>query len=280
VTSGESRCYRVALAVGLGLACLTVAPLQAQPQPQPQTTPSLPAFLQGAYKERVTNPEAVARGKALYDAYGCAFCHGPDTRGGNQGPSLLRSQLVQRDQAGETIGPVIRNGVPNTTMVGFALEPEQIADIAEFLHSFVLDSRDPARQRPASIVTGNPRAGRRYFDAHCAECHSVSEDLRGIAARYPDPVELQTSWLMPRNAPPTRVRVMAPDGEVTEGRLARIDEFVVSVALDDGTQRSFARAGAVPQVEIQDPLAAHKALLPRYSDPDIHDVTAYLVTIE
>jgi mono/diheme cytochrome c family protein len=240
----------------------------------------VPAFLQGAYPARETDPAAVERGKALYEAYGCAFCHGPDTRGGNQGPSLLRSQLVQRDQAGETIGPVIRNGVPSTTMVGFALEPEQIADIAEFLHSFTLDSRDPSRQRPTSIVTGNARAGRRYFDAHCGECHSVGEDLRGLAARYPDPVELQTNWLMPRNPPPTRVQVTAPDGQVTEGRLARIDEFVVGVALDDGTQRSFARIGAVPQVEIQDPLAAHKALLPTYTDPDIHDVTAYLVTLE
>jgi mono/diheme cytochrome c family protein len=258
-------------------SCASQSALAQQAQPPP---PPLPAFLQGAYPARETDPAAVERGKALYEAYGCAFCHGADTRGGNQGPSLLRSQLVQRDQAGETIGPVIRNGVPNTTMVGFALEPPQIADIAQFLHSFALDSRDPARQRPESIVTGNARAGRRYFEAHCAECHSVSEDLRGVAARYPDAVELQTNWLMPRNAPPTRVRVTAPDGEVAEGRLARIDEFVVSVALDDGTQRSFARDGADPQVEIQDPLAAHKTLLPVYTDSDIHDITAYLVTIE
>jgi mono/diheme cytochrome c family protein len=253
-------------------------PSAARAQAAPPAPP-LPAFLQGAYSAREPDPAAAERGKALYEAYGCAFCHGADTRGGNQGPSLLRSQVVQRDRAGETIGPIIRNGVPNTTMVGFALEPAQIADIAEFLHSFALDSRDPARQRPASIVTGNARAGRRYFDAHCAECHSLSEDLRGVGARYPDAVELQTNWLMPRNAPPTRVRVTAPGGQVTEGRLARIDEFVVSVALDDGTQRSFERVGNAPQVEIQDPLAAHKALLPVYTDPDIHNVTAYLVTI-
>jgi mono/diheme cytochrome c family protein len=273
---GESKRFRTALAMCLASIAGAVAPARSQPPPAPPP----PAFLQGAYPARATNPEAVARGKALYDAFGCAFCHGPDTRGGNQGPSLLRSQLVQRDQAGETIGPIIRDGVPNTTMVGFALESEQIADIAEFLHSFALDSRDPSRQRPASIVTGNPRAGRRYFDAHCAECHSVSEDLRGLGVRYPDPVELQTNWLMPRNAPPTNVRVTNPNGQVTEGRLVRIDEFVVSVELDGGTQRSFARAGAVPQVEIQDPLAAHKGLLPMYTDPDIHNVTAYLVTIE
>jgi mono/diheme cytochrome c family protein len=278
VSVGKAVSAQAALLICLASIAGASQSVRAQQAQQP--APPLPAFLQGAYPARDTDPAAVARGKALYEAYGCAFCHGADTRGGNQGPSLLRSQLVQRDQAGETIGPVIRNGVPNTTMVGFALEPEQISDVAEFLHSFALDSRDPARQRPESIVTGNARAGRRYFDAHCAECHSVKDDLRDVAARYSDPVELQTNWLMPRNAPPTRVRVTAADGEVTEGNLARIDEFVVSVALDDGTQRSFARAGAVPAVEIQDPLAAHKALLPMYSDPDIHDVTAYLVTIE
>jgi len=271
---------RVGAALYVCLVAYTGTAELAEAQAPPQPPPPLPAFLQGAYPARETNPEAVARGKALYDAYGCAFCHGADTRGGNQGPSLLRSQLVQRDQAGETIGPILRSGVPNTTMVGYSLEPEQIADVSEFLHSFALDSRDPARQRPASIVTGNARAGRRYFEAQCAECHSVSDDLRGVAARYPDPVDLQTNWLMPRNPPPTRVRVTAPNGDVTEGGLARIDEFVVGVSLDDGTQRSFERIGAVPQVEIQDPLAAHKALLPMYTDRDIHDVTAYLVTIE
>jgi mono/diheme cytochrome c family protein len=252
VSVGKAVSAQAALLICLASIAGASQSVRAQQAQQP--APPLPAFLQGAYPARDTDPAAVARGKALYEAYGCAFCHGADTRGGN--------------------------GVPNTTMVGFALEPEQISDVAEFLHSFALDSRDPARQRPESIVTGNARAGRRYFDAHCAECHSVTDDLRDVAARYSDPVELQTNWLMPRNAPPTRVRVTAADGEVTEGNLARIDEFVVSVALDDGTQRSFARAGAVPAVEIQDPLAAHKALLPMYSDPDIHDVTAYLVTIE
>lgn len=275
--SSRRRSSRLVCVWAIGVAA---APTPLLGQAPAQAAAPQPAFLQGAYAARETDPEAVARGKELYEAYGCSFCHGADTRGGNQGPSLLRSQLVQRDQAGETIGPVIQNGVPSTTMVGFDLEPEQIADIAEFLHSFALDSRDPSRQRPASIVTGNARAGRRYFDAHCAECHSADGDLQGIATRFADPVDLQTNWLMPRDPPPTRVRVAAPDGHVTEGRLARIDEFVVSVALDDGTQRSFARSGHVPRVDVEDPLAAHKALLPLYTDPDIHDVTAYLVTLE
>jgi hypothetical protein len=33
-------------------------------------------------------------------------------------------------------------------------------------------------------------------------------------------------------------------------------------------------------VEVVDPLAAHKALLPVYTDKNIHDLLAYLVTLK
>src|SRR5258705_5353517 len=39
---------------------------------------------------------AVERGKALYGV-NCQFCHGADTRGGDGGPSLLRSSIVFDD---------------------------------------------------------------------------------------------------------------------------------------------------------------------------------------
>jgi len=38
--------------------------------------------------------------------------------------------------------------------------------------------------------------------------------------------------------------------------------------------------GDVPRVEIRDPLAAHKEMLQTYTDSDIHNVTAYLVTLK
>ena len=49
------------------------------------------------------DPAAIERGKALYGV-NCQFCHGADTRGGDGGPSLLRSRLVLDDQNGELIG--------------------------------------------------------------------------------------------------------------------------------------------------------------------------------
>jgi cytochrome c oxidase cbb3-type subunit 3 len=76
------------------------------------------------------------------------------------------------------------------------------------------------------------------------------------------------------------VTVTHPSGETVSGRLVRIDDFIVTLAQADGTQRSFRRDGDVPKVEINDPLEAHRKLLTVYTDKDIHDVTAYLVTVK
>ena len=76
------------------------------------------------------------------------------------------------------------------------------------------------------------------------------------------------------------VTVTLPSGERVEGRLVRIDHFIVTLALADGTLRSFRRNGDQPKVEIQDPIEPHRTLLPAYTEKDMHDVTAYLVTLK
>lgn len=60
----------------------------------------------------------------------------------------------------------------------------------------------------------------------------------------------------------------------------RVDDFLITIALADGSQRTFRRTGDNPNVVIHDPLKVHRDLLPEYSDKDIHDVTAYLVTLK
>jgi cytochrome c oxidase cbb3-type subunit 3 len=69
-------------------------------------------------------------------------------------------------------------------------------------------------------------------------------------------------------------------GEKVEGRLVRIDDFLVTVGLADGTVRTFRRDGATPKVDVHDPMKAHMDLLTVYTDKDMHDVTAYLVTLK
>jgi hypothetical protein len=146
--------------------------------------------------------------------------------------------------------------------------------------------------KPINILTGNAASGQTYFAAKCGRCHSVERDLKGLATRFPDPRTLQQWWLMPggggRGGPPAGARAIAPiratitlpSGQKHEGRLARIDEFHVSITESDGTTRTFPRNGDAPKVDINDPLAAHKALLPVYTDKEIHDLTAYLATLK
>ena len=263
----------VASLLGIGTF---VAAQNLPPPAQPARSASAAAF-----PVRVTDPAAVARGKALFATNNCTFCHGSDARGGDGGgPNLLPSSKVLNDKHGEVLGPFLRAGVPGTAMPAFSnLTDADIADVAEYLHSFGLDSRDPARSAPKTIVTGNAKAGLAYFKTSCASCHSATGDLAHLAVKYPVERTLQQNWLAPPTKLPTKVSV-ASTGGVTEGDLLSIDEFHVSLRTADGSRRTIPRNGGEPKVTLRDPVAAHKALLRRLSDKNIHDVTAYLVGLK
>jgi cytochrome c oxidase cbb3-type subunit III len=253
----------------------------------------IPEWVRRSYPVRKTDPAAVERGRVMYSANGCSFCHGKDARGGDGGgPSLLRSQRVLKDQKGELIAEVVLTGVPNTAMAAFPLTQEQVADIAEFLHSFDVIGSDPTRMAPLSTVTGNAKAGKRYAAQHCSGCHKESE-FHGLLARYGDARDMQQAWLMPSTRKRSRIESMLSptdvpltadvtlaSGERRHGKVIKIDEFLITLGLPDGSQRTLARQGDEPKVELHDPLEGHKALLPVYTDADIHDVTAYLVTLK
>jgi hypothetical protein len=76
------------------------------------------------------------------------------------------------------------------------------------------------------------------------------------------------------------VTVTLASGEKVSGTLDRVDDFSVSLRDSSGEYHSFTREGSVPAVEIHDPLKAHTDLLAKYTDADIHNVTAYLVTLK
>jgi cytochrome c oxidase cbb3-type subunit 3 len=76
------------------------------------------------------------------------------------------------------------------------------------------------------------------------------------------------------------VTVTLSSGQAISGTLDRIDDFNVSLRDSAGEFHSFARDGALPKVEIRDPLKAHADLLGKYTDADIHNVTAYLVSLK
>jgi len=74
--------------------------------------------------------------------------------------------------------------------------------------------------------------------------------------------------------------VTLPSGEVVSGKLDRIDDFNVSLVEANGNHRSFSRNGNIPKVETTNPLQAHLNMLSKITDDQIHNLTAYLVTVK
>ena len=240
------------------------------------------------------DPAVIAAGNSLYGIH-CRACHGIDLRGGDQGgPNLLRSQLVLNDQAGELIQPVVQEGRRNPGMPAMpplSLSPDELKAIAEYIHSVAATSRGqgaPPAGPPVvlNVLVGDAEAGRAYFDSKCSGCHSATGDLNGLGTRMPNPTQLQNYWVgggaggRGGGASPVTATVTLSSGQRFEGRLSRIDDFIIVLTLADGTSRSFRREDNFPSIEIRDPREPHRKLLPVYTDKDIHDVTAYLVTLK
>jgi cytochrome c oxidase cbb3-type subunit 3 len=207
---------------------------------------------------------------------------------------LLRSQVALSDQDGELILPIIQGSRQNQGMPAIEMSREDGLAVAAYVRSIMgtigKQGMPPSvGQEPPSILVGDARAGQAYFDAKCNGCHSPEGDLKGIATRIPDPKALQNRWVAGgggrrggggSGAHPVTATITQQSGEKIEGQLVRIDDFLVTITLADGTVRTFRRVGDVPKVELHDPMKAHRDMLSVLTDKDMHDVTAYLVTLK
>ncbi|HKQ85901.1 MAG TPA: cytochrome c [Candidatus Acidoferrales bacterium] len=238
-------------------------------------------------------PEKIAAGKTLYDV-NCSFCHGADARGGEGGPNLLHSEMVMDDQKGELITPVVQNGRPDTAMPKFNLTTDQISDVAAYIHSFRVAGYDLSRMVPTNIVVGNAQAGEAFFNGpgKCNTCHSVTGDLAGIGAKM-EPKILQNAIVSGRagrggfgapaeETPRTTITVTVTltNGKTVEGKLDHLDDFTVSLTDANDNHLTYSRSTDVKSVAVHNPLQYHIDLLPKWTDDQIHDVTAYLVTLK
>lgn len=235
------------------------------------------------------DPMSRERGKTAFGA-ACGFCHGQNARGGEGGPDLLHSVTVLQDEGGKDLGAFLQKGRPEKGMPAFTGMPQaQATDIATFLHAEVLAAMTQ-RTVQISIVTGDAKSGEAFFNGggKCAACHSVSGDLKGVGTKY-DPITLQDKAMMPRGGtgfggpapgPKKRVTVTLPSGERFSGALERITLFDVTLRDAAGTRRTFARNGDTPKVEVNDPLQGHFDNLLKITDKQMHDITAYLVTLK
>jgi len=234
----------------------------------------------------------VERGKTTFGML-CGSCHGADARGGTGKAQidLIRSVMVLDDVGGKELGEFLKGGRPAKNMPAFTLTEEQVSDIAAFLHANIAQVSERGAYKYPDVLVGNAKAGEIYFNGAggCTKCHSIGGDLKGIGTKY-DPPTLQLHIVTggggsgrggggdPRTA--KQVTITFPDGKVVNGTLGQISPFTVSVRDASGTAQAFPRDGDVPKVEIVDPLQAHLDLMRKYTDDDMHNLTAYLATLK
>jgi cytochrome c oxidase cbb3-type subunit 3 len=272
---------RVASAIGFTLAAIGSS--YAQPPGGAAASPAaspVPASL-----TEQTFPQAlIEAGRDPFTSQ-CGFCHGIDTGGGSGGPDLTRSELVARDVGGDQIAEVVRNGrldaeVPMPAFPG--LSEDDLAAVVAYIHAqkSLAASAEGGRRAVSveDVLSGDARAGQRFFEANCTDCHSPDGDLEGIAARF-EGLSLMQRMLNPgggqRSVPASpRVEVTTASGETVIGLLDYQDEFAIALTETDGSYRSFSPANVT--FTIDDPLARHKELLGEYTNEQLHDVLTFL----
>ena len=235
---------------------------------------------------------AVERGRSAF-GQDCGFCHGANARGGSSGPDLTRSALVQEDENGVQLGAFVRAGRPDRGMPKFDMTAQQFADIAAFLHGEIYNASNRRLYKILDVLVGDPQAGQAYFNGagRCATCHSPDRDLKGIGAKY-DAVALQGRMVYPRRGAvqgspahedrnAVRATISLPGGGAVTGAIVRLTDFDVTIYdAATGERRSWLRDGDTPKVVVSDPLQAHLDQMLKWTDEDMHNVTAYLASLK
>jgi cytochrome c oxidase cbb3-type subunit 3 len=253
--------------------------------------------VRAAAPQTPADPAAVARGRQNYTT-NCTACHGADARGGaDAAADLTRSPIATAPDGGTQLAALLKVGRPERRMPSFALTAPEVADLWTFLRSLAPSGRGGAgRGTITAVVVGDAGAGEAYFNGagRCATCHAPTGDLKGIGARLPVAV-IQGRLVLPRgsggyprgfNAPPDpseaprTVTITQPSGDTISGTLMWITDFYVTLTDASGVRRTVARNGDVPRVEITDPLQYHIDHMKKLTDKDMHDLTAYLVTLK
>jgi cytochrome c oxidase cbb3-type subunit III len=230
------------------------------------------------------DPAAAAKGAPLYKQ-NCGGCHGENARGG-QAPNLVRSIAVLHDEKDEEIGPVIKNGRPQAGMPAFpSLSQEDIHNIGQYLKLQVelAANRGSYGQTYANVrnqVTGDANKGEVFFNGAggCNKCHSATGDLAKVGKKYSQAAQMQAKFLWPASPAPSKVTVVTAAGEKIAGTIKRMDDFGISIN-DTAGEYHYWPADQV-QVQVEDKMTGHRALLPKYTDADIHNLTAYLLTLQ
>lgn len=250
----------------------------------------------------------VARGEKTFGEK-CASCHRANGRGGSgKGIAeidLLRSPMVLDDLGGREIGEFLKYGRPEKNMPKFDLTTAENSDIAAFLHREIVAASERGTYVRLNVLSGDPKAGEAFFNGpvgKCNACHSATGDMKGLAAKNNNDASTIQGLIVGGGAAggrggrgrgaaaanpaaaPSKTAVTATvttkSGEKFTGLPVQVTDFVVVIQPSSGPIKSFIREGDWPKVELHNPLQAHVDLLPKYTDADIHNLAAYLVSLK
>lgn len=257
------------------------------------------------------DPAAVKRGAEAFAA-NCASCHGATAKGTDAAPDLIRSTLVEDDVKANLIGPVLRAPHPKQASQ-IQLTDQQISDLASWLRVQVYGAAFRQTYAYQDIVVGDAKRGEQLFGQKCSSCHSAAGDLAGIATKF-NPPALQAQWItgggplrnggggrggraggaiytdngsmIADTAPPEinkgtlTITVTLPSGESFTGVPISITDFNIAFKDVNGVYHSYDRKDGFPKIVVHNPLEAHADFLKTLNDTDMHDITAYLVTLK
>lgn len=170
----------------------------------------------------------------------CGFCHGRDAAGGETGPDLTRSRLVAEDNRGDKIGPLVRAGRPDQGMPAFALSDTDMAAIVAFIHN----------QKTKAEAEGGGRRSVEAADLATGDAAAGRRYFNGAGGCS---------------------ACHSPTGDLA-GIASRYEGLALLMRMLYPSGRP---APAPP-----DALAAHFDQLAKYTDDDMHNVYAYLVTLK
>lgn len=283
------------------------------------TAATLPSFAQGRggrgaaagaaaapvdiSQSRTMDQASIDRGAQLFAA-NCASCHGANARGGSKTKTdvdLIRSPLVLDDlgTGGREIADYLKYGRPEKNMPKFDFADQQSFDIAAWLHRQVSAASERGTYKRLNVFSGDAKAGEAFFNGSvgkCNTCHSATGDMKGLAARSNDDASAIQGLILSGGgrggrgggrgaaaATPSPTAITATvtqkSGEVIKGYPASIDDWQLTIRLPDGQMRSFLRIDGWPKYETHNPLQAHIDLQFKYTDADIHNLAAYLRTL-
>ena len=134
----------------------------------------------------------------------------------------------------------------------------------------------PADYPLEKLLVGDAKRGHQYFSARCSRCHSINGDLAHLARRY-KPFDLQTKIAFPSGRKP-RVSVAEPSGNTVEGDEVYADEFYITLRDKTGWTHTYRRTPDL-KITVTDPLAEHEQLLKSFTDENVHDLFAYLESV-